>query len=275
MFLVRRGSSIVLAVACIAAGGHTAAAQSKAVAAPPIKDNSFLIEEAYNQEAGVVQHISTFTRPSSGGGWAFSFTQEWPVKGMKHQFSYTVPIINAANTGIGDVAINYRYQLAGLEGGKVAVAPRVSAIVPSGDEAKGMGSGAVGIQGNLPVSIELSPAFTMHANAGTTITPSAKNAIGNEATTKSFAVGGSLIWLATSTFNVMLESVWTSNDAVVGQDLTDRSSAAVIAPGVRKAFNMSSGMQIVPGVAYVKGLGDNSSQKDWFFYLSIEHPFKR
>lgn len=28
----------------------------------PIQDNSFLIEEAYNQEFGVVQHINTFTR---------------------------------------------------------------------------------------------------------------------------------------------------------------------------------------------------------------------
>jgi hypothetical protein len=255
-------------------GGSVAVAQSTTSPAP-IKDNSFLIEEAYNQEAGVVQHISTFARPSSGGGWAFSFTQEWPVKGMKHQFSYTVPIINALETGLGDVAINYRYQLVGLEGGKVAVAPRLSAIVPSGDEAKGMGGGAFGIQGNLPISVELSPAFTMHANAGATLTPSAKNAIGNEATTKSFAAGGSLIWLATSTFNVMLESVWTSTDVVIGPDVTVRDNAAVIAPGVRKAFNMSSGMQIVPGIAYVKGLGDNSAQKDWFLYLSIEHPFKR
>jgi len=30
----------------------------------PIEDNSFLIEEAYNQEAGVVQHISNLDRKS-------------------------------------------------------------------------------------------------------------------------------------------------------------------------------------------------------------------
>jgi len=33
---------------------------------------------AYNQEGGVVQHISSFVR-GDDGGWAFSFTQEWPV----------------------------------------------------------------------------------------------------------------------------------------------------------------------------------------------------
>ena len=35
---------------------------------PPIADNSFLIEEAYNQDPGVVQHISTFSRPGLGPG---------------------------------------------------------------------------------------------------------------------------------------------------------------------------------------------------------------
>jgi hypothetical protein len=171
--------------------------------------------------------------------------------------------------------INYRYQLIGADGGKVAVAPRLSAVVPTGDEAKGMGNGAFGLQTNLPISVELSPAFTMHGNAGATITPSAKDALGNAATTKSFSAGGSLIWLASSTFNVMLESVWTSSEAVTGADLTERSESFVIAPGVRKAFNLASGMQIVPGLAFVKGLGDNSAQKDLFFYFSIEHSFKR
>ncbi len=53
-----------------------------------IQDNSFLIEEAYNQEAGVVQHISTFTR-LRGGDWVYTFTQEFPVASLKHQLSYT------------------------------------------------------------------------------------------------------------------------------------------------------------------------------------------
>jgi len=34
-----------------------------------IADNSFLIEEAYNQEAGVVQHISNLVRDEAGDGW--------------------------------------------------------------------------------------------------------------------------------------------------------------------------------------------------------------
>ena len=71
-----------------------------------IADNSFLIEEAYNQEAGVVQHVSTFSRPEGGGAWDYAFTQEWPLGGMRHQLSYTVPVLHAdgSGTGLGDVA---------------------------------------------------------------------------------------------------------------------------------------------------------------------------
>ena len=71
-------------------------AQPKTRPAPPwpeaIEDNSFFIEEAYNQEARVVQHISTFSyvagaAPERDG----SFTQEWPIGGQAHQLSYTIP----------------------------------------------------------------------------------------------------------------------------------------------------------------------------------------
>src|SRR5262245_56459771 len=94
-----------------------------------IQDNSFLIEEAYNQEPGVVQHISTFER-SGAGEWVYALTEEWPLRGIRHQLSYTVPFqrVSASSpsiphTGIGDAAIHYRYQLAGDGDAKLAIAP--------------------------------------------------------------------------------------------------------------------------------------------------------
>ena len=53
----------------------------------PISDNSFLIEEAYNQDRGVVQHISSFVRPTRGSEFVYTFVQEWPVGGMQNQLS--------------------------------------------------------------------------------------------------------------------------------------------------------------------------------------------
>src|SRR2546422_113585 len=61
-----------------------------------VLDNSFFIEEAYNQEPGVVQHIFNAVygfRPANGPdehNLDFTFTQEWPLFTQTHQFSYTL-----------------------------------------------------------------------------------------------------------------------------------------------------------------------------------------
>ena len=98
-----------------------------------IADNSFLIEEAFNQEPGVVQHISVFQLFRPADTWTYSFTQEWPLFGQGHQLSYTVPVQRTRNgssvaTGLGEVAVNYRYQLVGGATDRLFVAPRLSGI---------------------------------------------------------------------------------------------------------------------------------------------------
>src|SRR5512144_2099823 len=59
----------------LATAGLLAAAPARgqgAVAAPPpIQDNSFLVEEAYNQDPGVVQTIQTYARVAGTGDWAY------------------------------------------------------------------------------------------------------------------------------------------------------------------------------------------------------------
>ena len=75
---------------------------------PGIQDNSFFIEEAYNQEEGVVQHINSFLRQHNGD-WVYTFTQEWPLFSQQHQLSYTIPVQRLGSaphggTGLGDIA---------------------------------------------------------------------------------------------------------------------------------------------------------------------------
>ena len=105
---------------------------------PGIQDNSFLVEEAYNQEFGVVQHISSFSYLADSKDWVYSFTQEWPAPGIRHQFSYTLTALrpgsfSSQGPGFGDVVFNYRYQLLGTGDTRVAMAPRFSLIFPTGD----------------------------------------------------------------------------------------------------------------------------------------------
>ena len=56
----------------------------------PIQDNSFLIEEAYNQEDSVIQHISYFQKLTNTGAWVYTQTDEWPLRSYKHQLSVTL-----------------------------------------------------------------------------------------------------------------------------------------------------------------------------------------
>ena len=241
----------------------------------PIADNSFLIEEAYNQEAGVVQHISALSRPDGGDAWAYSFTQEWPFQGILHQLSYTVPIQRdaAEGTGLGDLALNYRYQWLGGADAKLHASPRLSVLLPTGSERRGRGSGGFGFQANLPVSVLVRSRLVTHWNAGLTVTPSAKHSMTGAATTTSFNLGASAIWLLRPSFNLMLEAVWLSTESVLGPGLTDRRESLLLNPGVRWAFNFPGGLQIVPGVGYTLGLSREEVDA-LFLYLSFEHPFR-
>ncbi len=248
-------------------------AQEPTPPARPIQDNSFLVEEAYNQERGVVQHISSFQRQS--GSWAYSFTQEWPVGGIRHQLSYTVPVLHdqGSGTGIGDVALNYRFQLAGSGEARVAVAPRLTLLAPTGSVSGGRGTGGLGVQAVLPISIVLAPSLVTHLNAGATVTPRAHGSGTVRARTTSFGAGASAIWLARPWVNLMLESVWARTQSVNASGLTRTDDSYFISPGIRWAINFPSGLQIVPGIAYPIGLGPSGGTGYLFLYLSFEHPF--
>ena len=242
--------------------------------ATQIQDNSFLVEEAYNQERGVVQHVSTFARPSDGNAWNYSFTQEWPLGGIQHQLSYTLPVQNDfQGTGLGDIGLNYRHQLLGGPEATVVLAPRLSLLLPTGSHSRGRGAGAVGFQANLPLSLVVSPQLVTHWNAGATVTPSSKDPIGREATTASFNLGGSAIWLLHPSVNLLLEGVWLSTESV-SLGATERDETLLLNPGVRGAINLAN-LQIVPGVAYTFDVSSGSDDDGLFVYLSFEHPFLR
>ncbi len=235
----------------------------------PIADNSFLLEEAYNQGPGVVQHIATFAHPEGGGAWDFAFTQEWPLGGLRHQGSFTLPLgyADGTGTGLGDVALHYRYQMAGVGDAPLYAAPRLSLLLPTGREEVGRGRGSVGVQANLPVSWVVAPALATHWNAGATL--------GTEGSTLDYNLGASAVWRLAPRVNLLLEAVWLSEEFVAPGGATMREESTLLNPGIRWAHDFRGGLQVVPGVAYTFHLGPASGDDGLFFYLSFEHPFKR
>ncbi len=258
----------VLAVAAVSA---LPSARAEEV---PIQDNSFLIEEAYNQEPGVIQHINTFAR-SRTGAWGYSFTEEWPVLGQTHQASVTFTALRPedVSAGIGDLALNYRLQAIGSGDTRVALAPRLTALLPTGDASHGLGAGGAGLQVNLPLSVVLLDKLVTHVNVGGTYVPSARDVGGEKGASTTFAAGESFIWLAHPNFNVMLEALYTTTEIALPAG-AQRTETFTINPGLRGAINFASGLQIVPGLAVPIGVGPSKGERGLFFYLSFEHPFR-
>jgi hypothetical protein len=267
-------TGFLLAIMCVSGG---AAAQTSAVPPPDtarpfeIADNSFLVEEAFNQEPGVFQHIFNL-RVGGGAEWEATFTQEWPVFTQTHQFSYTLPYaVTGAASGPGDVLINYRWQ-AVMEGpGVPAFSPRVSLILPSGSARDGLGNGGAGWQVNLPFSKQAGDLY-VHWNAGFTHLPSAASG-GLTRSLFSPHVALSGIWRARPMLHVMLENViqWEASLQIEG---TVRDPFVTVSPGLRFGWNTGDA-QTIFGIAMPVEFAEGSTNVSAFGYFSYELPFLR
>jgi hypothetical protein len=250
-----------------------------------ISDNSFLIEEAYNQEQGVVQHIfnAIYTDDSRHRGWSFSFTQEWPFFSEDHQLSFTIPSSHLREegqqqNGIGDILINYRYQALKEDDDIPAFAPRFSLILPTGNRDKGTGNGVVGYQWSLPFSKKVSSRFALHANLGLTYLPKVRGPLdlpGSPLSAKrslaSYNAGASVIYAVSSRLNLMLEWVGISEQSLDDQGKRQRNFKATLSPGIRAAVINQEGLQSVIGVGFPIGLNRPAENYGVFLYFSIEH----
>jgi hypothetical protein len=156
----------------------------------------------------------------------------------------------------------------------VYLAPRLSVLLPVGDERRGRGAGGMGLQAALPLSLRPRPWLALHANAGLTWTPRARNAAGVTGRTVGTTLGGSAIWLVRPRFNALIELLWLTSEQIVGPDLRQRQDAVLLNPGIRWAYDFSGGLQVVPGIAYTVSLSEGGGPDALFLYLSFEHPFR-
>lgn len=248
-----------------------AAGQSQPARAEPPKpfaivDNSFLVEEAFNQEPKIFQNIFGWTRQQ--GDWQFTFTQEWPAPGQRHQLSYTIPFSSIDGVhGAGDVLLNYRLQVLEEGPGRPAFSPRVSLILPTGSSDIGAGSG--GLQMNLPFSKQQGD-FYFHWNAGFTWLPGETHP---DLVSPSFA--GSAIYRLEDMCNLMVESVLSYVDTEIGPDRTKRIRSFTLSPGIRGGWNLGPDTQVIIGAAIPVSWTEGKTFAGVFAYFSYELPFRK
>jgi hypothetical protein len=236
-----------------------------------ILDNSFLVEEAFNQEAHVFQNIFSWTF-ARDGEWDATFTQEWPLWGMTHQFSYTVPVARAdGRAGISDVLVNYRYQLLEESARRPACAPRISVIMPTGSTANGFGNGVAGLQVNVPFSKQFRDLY-VHWNVGWTWHPRVALIGGGRESLTSPHAAASGIWRVSPMFNLMLESVVQREETLDEGVRTVDERIVTISPGFRRGWNLGD-RQIVIGAAVPISFADSGRRTALLTYFSYELPF--
>ena len=234
-----------------------------------ILDNSFLVEEAFNQESGIFQNILTMHFVEDNV-WTAAFTQEWPVFTQTHQLSFTVSALSLnSDRGLSDLMINYRWQ-ASTEGASVpAFSPRVSLIFATGKLSESSDSGRPGWQVNLPFSKQFNDTY-VHWNMGFTHTPVVDGNAGNhDLFTPHIALSG--IWRIRPMFNLMLESVveWEQS---VEANTKRRQAAWTLSPGFQAGWNAVTTQTIV-GVAIPVTMSGGNSSVGVFGYFSYELPF--
>jgi len=249
-----------------------------------ISDNSFLIEEAYNQDPGVVQHIfnALWTNGPQQRGWAFSFTQEWPIFSVEHQFSYTIPASHLLDNGqkqigVGDILINYRYQALEENDAHPAFAPRFSLMIPTGNRNKGTGNGVVGYQWSFPFSKKVASRLALHFNLGVTYLPKVQVPLDNGSLSPKrslipYYLGGSAIFALTPRVQLMLEWLGNFDQSLDNDGKRVRAFQPTISPGIRAAVIDGDKLQSVIGLGIPIGLNRQTTNRyGALLYFSVEH----
>lgn len=213
----------------------------------PIEDTHFFPESGWNRTDGVVQYNAFVLNRAS----ALELTQEWGAS-ERHQLSYTIPVYSDGETGLGDVSLNYRFQLLGGPDSRAAIAPRLSLLLPT--RSAHFGERSSGLQLNVPVSATLTPRLVSHTNAGATWF--------RDRRTQELNLAQGFVFAATSRLTLALDGAFTRCD--------ESSHLLVVRPSLQFSLDGPGGVSISPGVAVPIVNGT----RGFMLFVALEHAFR-
>ena len=204
---------------------------------PDLVDNSFFLEEAFNQPIGVVQFVQDYNTLTN----EFTHTGELPLGQKDHQFSYLV----GQDQNI-DPVLSYRFQ--SISEPSVYLAHRFGVIVPLENE-------RYGFEFKQAFTYVLNDRWMAHWNFGY-----------HRVFFNSYNAGSSLVYYAQDKLNFLVEGYVETNDKY--------ETNYIINPGLRYALNLEwQETQIVPGMSFPISFNKDQVEMGVLFYLSIEPKF--
>jgi hypothetical protein len=249
----------ILPLLLLALAAPAAAQTGGGEGAEPIEVNGFFVEEAYNQEAGILQQIATFTAVRHGG-WSADLSQEWPLFSERHQLDLALRV--GQDAGLTGAGAEYRYLLTGGEDAVFSLSPGIEA-------AWSREEGEWELEAVLPASVQLTETLVANTNVGVSF------AVEDFGGKPGLTVGEGLIWRAHPRLNLLVEAVWSRGEPLLGEEQAGEDRSFVVSPGLQYAFSLGDDVQLVPGIAFPVGVGPSDGQRAVMLYLSLEHPFRR
>lgn len=229
-----------------------------------IEDNSFLLEEAFNQSPGIIQY--TASAKFHHGTAALNFEFELPIRGESHQLSFSIPAkVFQSNTGMEDLVFSYRPLLSGRQRW-LMLTPKISVILPTGNFAHGLGNGTFGLEWNIAMTKRISRKLISHINAGSSYSLCDTQLEILEKRLQSRFAGMSVIFAVARRFDLLAEVI--AADEV---SAPVKSHLSLIGnPGFRLLLNIN-GFAVVPGMSTpIEILSGRPRLSQVLFYLSIE-----
>jgi hypothetical protein len=256
-----------------------------------IRDNGFLVEEAFNQEKNEIQHIFNWipqwnrVGPVHGAEFVFAYTIDIPLGSQKHELSFMSPLVGGYENlpnglqrsagGLGDTMINYRYQLLASDD-FLWCTPRATVIVPTGDNDRRLGTGTVGYEFYLPIS-RYGKRFDWHFNIGYTYFPTLPGAVPAglldlENSLQGYGVGGTVLWKPRYDLHFFLETLALGNVNFDDDGRYRRNyNQLLLNPGLRYGVVRLPTVEWVVGASIPIGLTQATPDVGLFLYLSLEH----
>lgn len=240
-----------------------------------IEDNSFLLEEAYNQKPGEFQFIQRYQGYNSGREYLFSSEGEVPLGSVQHQFSYQINRLNVDGDHgtYGDTTLSYRYQSVNKEA--FLMAHRLGVLIPTGSVQEESGYGVVGLEYMQAMTFILNEQWVNHWNLGFTHYSEGKhNDSDKRRTLNMFRAGTSLVYLLKDNLNFLLEGLLGANENLNLNEKKEYEKFFTLNPGVRTAIDFAwKETQLVPGIAFPIRFQKDRVEHGIFLYFSIEPQF--
>ena len=217
-----------------------------------IEDNSFLLEEAYNQKKDEYQFIHYY-QSSKEGEQEYFFQLEAPLTHETHQLSFDFSYLRPSEIPeftVSDTQLNYRYQAMKIN--EHMLTERLTLVIPTGSERYDSGSGEYAFSFMQSATFPLGERYMNHWNLGATIYPHATTGI---------TAGTSIVYLYKDDLNFLAETLIETDH--------ESDTSFYLNPGFRFALDGEKG-QLVPGIAFPFQYTENKIFPGVFVYLSVE-----